>query len=65
MCFTQAASVNGTDHRLLEETKPEPPQQDAATAPEHHFELRREVLWNLRIDHRTSVLCCAGMADSG
>ena len=64
-CFTEAVSINGTDYRLLEETKsctfkPEPPQEDAAAAPEHRFELRRVVIWNQRTDHRTSVLCWDG-----
>jgi hypothetical protein len=64
-CFTEAVSVNGTDYRLLEETKsctyaPAPDAEDAQAAPEHRFELRRVVVWNRRTDHRTSVLCWDG-----
>jgi hypothetical protein len=64
-CFTAAVSVNGTDYRLLEETKsclyaPKQDDEDAAAAPEHRFDLRRVVVWNRRTNHRTSVLCWDG-----
>lgn len=64
-CFTDAVSINGTDYRLLEETKsctfkPEPSPEDAAVAPEQRFDLRRVVIWNQRTNHRTSVLCWDG-----
>lgn len=64
-CFTDNVSVNGTDYRLLEETKcctyrPEQQDEDAAAPPEHRFTLRRVVVWNLRTHHRTGVLCWDG-----
>jgi hypothetical protein len=64
-CFTHDLRLNGTDYRLLEETKactyvPENEGADAEASPPHRFELRRVVVWNLRTDHRTSVLCWDG-----
>jgi hypothetical protein len=64
-CFTHALRLNGTDYRLLEETKactyaPEPEGKDSEATAAHRFDLRRVVLWNLRTDHRTSVLCWDG-----
>jgi Transposase protein/Winged helix-turn helix len=61
-CFTHALHLNGTDYRLLEETKacaycPEREGEDAEATPAHRFDLRRVVVWNRRTDHRTSVLC--------
>jgi hypothetical protein len=69
-CFTDTVSLNGTDYRLLEETKsctytPEQNTEDTPGPTPHRFTLRRVVVWNRRTDHRTSVLCCAGMARSG
>jgi hypothetical protein len=63
--FTDTLSLNGTDYRLLEETKsctyaPKQEDEGVAAAPEHRFELRRVVIWNLRTDHRTSALCWDG-----
>ena len=63
--FTHALRLNGTDYRLLEETKactccPEREGEDAEATPAHRFDLRRVVVWNLRTDHRTSVLCWDG-----
>ena len=60
--FTHALRLNGTDYRLLEETKacaycPAREGKDADATPAHRFDLRRVVVWNLRTDHRTSVLC--------
>jgi len=57
--------LNGTDYRLLEETKacvysPESDGEEAEATPAHRFDLRRVVLWNLRTGHRTSVLCWDG-----
>ncbi len=64
-CFTHEVRLNGTDYRLFEETKactysPEPEGEDSDATPEHRFDLRRVVLWKLRTDHRTSVLCWDG-----
>lgn len=64
-CFTASVSVNGTDYRLLEETKSctyMPAQNTAETtgATPHRFTLRRIVVWNQRTEHRTSVLCWDG-----
>jgi len=60
-CFTAAVSVNGTDYRLLEETKSctYTPEQSTEATP-HRFTLRRIVVWNQRTEHRTSVLCWDG-----
>ena len=63
--FTHTVRLNGTDYRLFEETKacthtPEQEGKDGETTPAHRFDLRRVVLWNLRTDHRTSVLCGDG-----
>jgi transposase len=63
--FTDTLSLNGTDYRLLAETKsctyqPEPAGEDVAAPPAHRFDLRRVVVWNRRTDHRTSVLCWDG-----
>ncbi len=60
--FTHNVQMNGTDYRLLEQTKPclyQPAANpDTGTVePEHRFNLRRVVLWNLRTNHRISVLC--------
>jgi hypothetical protein len=66
--FTHSVSMNGTDYRLLEETKAclYPPKTDPDPDPDpdtgmaelaHTFDLRRVVLWNLRTNHRISVLC--------
>jgi hypothetical protein len=59
--FTASLSLNGTDYRLLEETRtcvylPEGGGKDA----EQCFDLRRVVVWNLRTHHRASVLCWDG-----
>jgi hypothetical protein len=59
--FTASVHLNGTDYRLLEETRacvhvPEGKGKDAA----QHFNLRRVVVWNLRTHHRASVLCWDG-----
>lgn len=59
--FTASVHVNGTDYRLLEETRacvhvPEGKGKDAA----QRFDLRRVVVWNLRTNHRASVLCWDG-----
>jgi hypothetical protein len=64
-CFTHELRLNGTDYRLLEETKactyvPEAEGAHTEARPAHRFELRRVVVWNLRTDHRTSVLCWDG-----
>ena len=63
--FTHDLRLNGTDYRLLEETKactyaPERDGENAEARPEHRFDLRRVVIWNRRTDHRTSVLCWDG-----
>jgi hypothetical protein len=63
--FTYAVRLNGTDYRLLEETKacsycPERDGEDAEATPAHRFALRRVVVWNRRTDQRTSVLCWDG-----
>lgn len=63
--FTHSVQVNGTDYRLLEQVKPcvWQPKADPDTGvvtPSHHFNLRRVVLWNLRTQHRMSVLCWDG-----
>jgi len=63
--FTDSIQVNGTGYRLLEQTKPcsYKPAVDRDTGtvePEHQFNLRRVVVWNLRTDHRASVLCWDG-----
>lgn len=66
--FTDTLRFNATDYRLLEETKrccsvPEEEHrhvgEDAQPLPlaEHRFALRRIVLWNLRTNHRTAILC--------
>ena len=74
--FTDTLRFNGTDYRLLEEAKPccyAPEEQDRQAgedahgqqrpSPEHRFDLRRIVLWNLRTNHRTAILCFdAGLA---
>lgn len=59
--FTASVHLNGTDYRLLEETRacvhvPEGKGKDAA----QRFDLRRVVVWNLRTNHRASVLCWDG-----
>jgi hypothetical protein len=64
-CFTHELHLNGTDYRLLEETKtcvysPESGGAERTRHPAHRFALRRVVLWNLRTNHRTSVLCWDG-----
>jgi len=64
-CFPHDVRLNGTDYRLLEETKacvysPESDGEEAEATPAHRFDLRRVVLWNLRTGHRTSVLCWDG-----
>ena len=63
--FVHDLRLNGTDYRLFEEIKtctyaPERGDEDAEATPVHRFDLRRVVLWNLRTDHRTSVLCWDG-----
>ena len=58
--FTDSVQVNGTDYKLLEEVKSciyKPVVQSGQEQIEHHFKLRRVVLWNLRTEHRVSVLC--------
>ncbi|MFZ4539864.1 helix-turn-helix domain-containing protein [Propionivibrio sp.] len=60
--FTHRVSINGTEYQLLEQTRPCRYQPDAhpdagTVEPEHCFNLRRVVLWNLRTDHRAGVLC--------
>jgi hypothetical protein len=60
--FTHALRLNGTDYRLLEESKacvysPQSDGEEGEAIPAHRFDLRRVVVWNLRTDHRTSVLC--------
>lgn len=60
--FTHSLQMNGTDYRLLEQTRAclYQPEADPATGvvePPHGFDLRRIVLWNLRTDQRISVLC--------
>jgi len=59
--FTHQVQFNATEYRLREETKAcvfKPPADPATgvAPPEHHFTLRRIVLWNLRTDQRISVL---------
>jgi transcriptional regulator with XRE-family HTH domain len=61
--FTHRVQINGTDYRLLEETRAclYTPDPDTGTVePAHAFDLRRVVLWNLRTHHRISVLCWDG-----
>jgi len=60
--FTHRVAMNGTDYRLLEETKacvyaPEIVPDTGTAELAHTFDLRRVVLWNLRTNHRISVLC--------
>jgi hypothetical protein len=58
--FIHSVQVNGTDYRLLEQIKActyKPVAVSGVAEPEHRFELRRVVMWNLRTDHRVSVLC--------
>jgi hypothetical protein len=60
--FTHRVAMNGTDYRLLEETKacvysPEIDPDTGTAELAHTFDLRRVVLWNLRTNHRISVLC--------
>jgi hypothetical protein len=60
--FTHRVQMNDTDYRLLEQTKaciyqPKADPDTGTAAPEHRFDLRRVVLWNLRTDHRISALC--------
>jgi hypothetical protein len=64
-CFTLDLRLNGTDYRLFEETKactyaPESDDAQAEATPAHCFDLRRVLVWNLRTNHRTSVLCWDG-----
>jgi hypothetical protein len=64
-CFSASVSVNGTDYRLLEETKsctytPEQSTEASTAATPHRFTLRRVVVWNRRTEHRTSMLCWDG-----
>ena len=64
-CFTHDLRLNGTDYRLLEETKacvysPQSDGEEAEATPAHRFDLRRVVVWNRRTNHRTSVLCWDG-----
>jgi hypothetical protein len=64
-CFTDMLSLNGTDYRLLEETKsctytPEQDTEERTGATPQRFTLRRVVVWNRRTEHRTSVLCWDG-----
>jgi hypothetical protein len=66
-CFTETLSLNGTDYRVLEEEKsctyaPKSPETDAEVeaTPAQPFTLRRVVIWNLRTDHRTSMVCWDG-----
>ena len=64
-CFTLDLRLNGTDYRLFEETKactyaPESDDAQAEATPAHRFDLRRVLVWNLRTNHRTSVLCWDG-----
>lgn len=63
--FTHNVRMNGTDYRLLEQTKtciykPSAGPDTGAVEPPHSFDLRRVVLWNLRTNHRISVLCWDG-----
>jgi hypothetical protein len=61
--FTRSLSMNGTQYRLLEQTKAytyEPPADSGTQEPAHCFELGRVVMWNLRTNHRASVLCWDG-----
>lgn len=67
--FTDTLRLNDTDYRLLEETKtccyaPEGEGEGEGgrehASSKHRFDLRRVVLWNLRTNHRTSVLCFDG-----
>jgi len=63
--FCDSVKVNGTDYRLLEEVKvctykPVGAAGEEPPAPEHRFELRRVVLWNLRTNHRPSIVCWNG-----
>lgn len=60
--FTHSVQMNGTDYRLLEQTRacqyqPSADPDTGTIEPLHSFDLRRMVLWNLRTDHRISVLC--------
>jgi hypothetical protein len=60
--FTHRAQVNGTDYRLLEQVRTcsyQPPADPATgmIAPPNSFDLRRIIGWNLRTDHRVSILC--------
>jgi hypothetical protein len=64
-CFTHELRLNGTEYRLFEQTKSctycsRPEGKDAEARPAHRFDLRRVVIWNLRTDHRTSLLCWDG-----
>ena len=70
--FCHEVTVNGTDYRLLEEKREcvyPPPATNAdahgevdaeQAATSHRFELRRIVAWNLRTQHRVSILCWDG-----
>jgi len=63
--FTHRVQINGTEYRLLEETRaclysPETDPDTGTVEPAHAFDLRRLVLWNLRSHHRISVLCWEG-----
>ena len=60
--FTLRVQMNGTDYRLMEETRaclfqPEADPDTGSVESAHAFDLRRVVLWNLRTHHRISVLC--------
>lgn len=60
--FAGCVQVNGTDYRLLEQVRtcsyqPLADPDTGATEPPHCFNLRRIIGWNLRTDHRVSVLC--------
>ncbi len=56
--FTHRLHLNGTNYRLLEQTKACTYRPE--TGPEQRFDLRRVVLWNLRTHHRAGVLCWDG-----
>jgi len=63
--FTASVRLNGTDYRLLEETKacvyvPESAGKDPTPPPAQRFELRRVVIWHRRTNHRASILCWDG-----
>jgi Winged helix-turn helix len=60
--FTHRFEFNGKGYRVLEETKPTLHKWIAENGepPQHSFELRRIVIWNLSSNRRASGLCWDG-----